>query len=84
MGLEVAAVDLIEADVGPMVFDVNSSPGLKGLEAATGQDLALLIIGRAQEIARTGRPIAHQPDLAVPSSSTRQNSPTLPELFQEA
>jgi hypothetical protein len=35
-----------------MVFDVNSSPGLQGLESATGKDLALPIIGRAEELAR--------------------------------
>ena len=52
IGLEVAAVDLIETHGGPMVFDVNSSPGLKGLERATGKDLALPIIGRAEELAR--------------------------------
>ena len=52
VGLEVAAVDLIETNAGPMVFDVNSSPGLKGLERATGKDLALPIIGRAEELAR--------------------------------
>ena len=51
VGLDVAAVDLLEAGSGPMVFDVNSSPGLKGLEKATGRDLALLIVGRAEEIA---------------------------------
>jgi ribosomal protein S6--L-glutamate ligase len=52
VGLDVAAVDLLEATTGPMVFDVNSSPGLKGLEKATGKDLALPIVGRAEELAR--------------------------------
>jgi ribosomal protein S6--L-glutamate ligase len=52
VGLEIAAVDLIETELGPLVFDVNSSPGLKGLERATGKDLALPIIGRAQELVR--------------------------------
>ena len=52
IGLEVAAVDLLEGRGGPMVFDVNSSPGLQGLEAATGRDLALPIVGRAEELAR--------------------------------
>ena len=52
VGLEVAAIDLIETHAGPMVFDVNSSPGLKGLEGATGKDLALPIIGRAEELVR--------------------------------
>jgi len=52
MGLDIAAVDLLEAAGGPMVFDVNSSPGLKGLEKATGKDLALPIVGRAEELVR--------------------------------
>jgi ribosomal protein S6--L-glutamate ligase len=52
IGLEVAAVDLLEGGGGPMVFDVNSSPGLKGLESATGKDLALPIVRRAEELAR--------------------------------
>src|SRR5205807_10161594 len=52
IGLEVAAVDLLESGAGAMVFDVNSSPGLQGLEAATGKDLALQIVGRAEELAK--------------------------------
>ena len=52
VGLEVAAVDLIEGSAGAMVFDVNSSPGLQGLENATGRDLAMPIIGRAEELTR--------------------------------
>jgi ribosomal protein S6--L-glutamate ligase len=52
VGLEVAAIDLIEGSAGAMVFDVNSSPGLQGLESATGKDLAMPIIGRAEELAR--------------------------------
>jgi len=51
VGLDIAAVDLLEAAAGPMVFDVNSSPGLKELEKATGKDLALPIVGRAEELA---------------------------------
>jgi ribosomal protein S6--L-glutamate ligase len=51
VGLDIAAVDLLEAATGPMVFDVNSSPGLKGLEKATGKDLALPIVGRAEQLA---------------------------------
>jgi ribosomal protein S6--L-glutamate ligase len=54
VGLDVAAVDLLEAGSVPMVFDVNSSPGLQGLEAATGKDLALPIIGRAEQLAGRG------------------------------
>jgi ribosomal protein S6--L-glutamate ligase len=56
VGLEVAAVDLLDAGNGPMVFDVNPSPGLRGLERATGQDLALHIVGRAEEMLRVAAP----------------------------
>ena len=55
VGLEVAAVDLLDAGTGPMVFDVHSSPGIKDLERATGRDLALPIIARAEELARASQ-----------------------------
>jgi ribosomal protein S6--L-glutamate ligase len=44
MELNVAGVDLIQSDVGPMVLEVNSSPGLEGIEAASGVDIAAAII----------------------------------------
>jgi ribosomal protein S6--L-glutamate ligase len=44
MGLNVAGVDLIPSDGGPMVLEVNSSPGLEGIEAASGVDIAAAII----------------------------------------
>lgn len=44
MGLRVAGVDMLESDRGPLVMEVNSSPGLQGIERATGQDLARVII----------------------------------------
>jgi ribosomal protein S6--L-glutamate ligase len=44
MGLRVAGVDLLESDDGPLVMEVNSSPGLEGIEAATGLDVAGAII----------------------------------------
>jgi ribosomal protein S6--L-glutamate ligase len=40
----VAGVDLIESDEGPMVMEVNSSPGLEGIEKTTGVDVATAII----------------------------------------
>ncbi len=40
LGLNIAGVDLIPSNDGPMVLEVNSSPGLKGVEAATGIDVA--------------------------------------------
>jgi ribosomal protein S6--L-glutamate ligase len=40
LGLNIAGVDLMFSDDGPMVLEVNSSPGLKGIETATGIDVA--------------------------------------------
>ena len=44
MGLRVAGVDMLESDDGPLVMEVNSSPGLQGIEAATNLDVAGAII----------------------------------------
>jgi len=44
LGLGVAGVDLIRSRRGPLVLEVNASPGLEGIEAATGMDIAGLII----------------------------------------
>ena len=44
MGLDVAGVDLIRSSHGPLVLEVNSSPGLEGIETATGKDIAGAII----------------------------------------
>ena len=44
MGLNVAGVDMLRSNHGPLVMEVNSSPGLEGIEKATGKDIAGLII----------------------------------------
>ncbi|MBE9029060.1 30S ribosomal protein S6--L-glutamate ligase [filamentous cyanobacterium LEGE 11480] len=44
MGLQVAGVDILQSSTGPKVLEVNSSPGLEGIEAATGKDIAALMI----------------------------------------
>ena len=44
MALNVAGVDMLQSDEGPMVLEVNSSPGLEGIEGASGVDIADLII----------------------------------------
>jgi ribosomal protein S6--L-glutamate ligase len=44
MGLKVAGVDMLEGDTGPLVMEVNSSPGLQGIEEATQLDVAGAII----------------------------------------
>ncbi|MEQ8303864.1 MAG: 30S ribosomal protein S6--L-glutamate ligase [Cyclobacteriaceae bacterium] len=44
MGLGVAGVDMLQSSTGPLVLEVNSSPGLEGIEGATGKDIAREII----------------------------------------
>ncbi len=66
MGLHVAGVDIIRAKDGPKVLEINSSPGLEGIEAVTGSDMAGLMIHCIEHhvIARTkaiGVPITARP-----------------------
>ncbi len=44
MGLGVAGVDMLQSARGPLILEVNSSPGLEGIERATGEDIAKKII----------------------------------------
>jgi ribosomal protein S6--L-glutamate ligase len=44
LGLRVAGVDLLRSNRGPLVMEVNSSPGLQGIETSTGLDIAGMII----------------------------------------
>lgn len=44
LGLNVAGVDLLRSSRGPLVLEVNSSPGLQGIETSTGLDIASMII----------------------------------------
>jgi ribosomal protein S6--L-glutamate ligase len=44
MGLGIAGVDLLQSSRGPLILEVNSSPGLEGIESATGIDIATKII----------------------------------------
>jgi len=44
MGLNVCGVDLLRSHKGPVVMEVNSSPGLEGIERASGKDIATMII----------------------------------------
>ncbi|HVR74575.1 MAG TPA: 30S ribosomal protein S6--L-glutamate ligase [Planctomycetota bacterium] len=52
VGLHIAGVDMLETKEGPAVMEVNSSPGLEGIETATGVDVAGEIIGFLEERAR--------------------------------
>jgi ribosomal protein S6--L-glutamate ligase len=55
VGLNVCGVDMVRSDRGPLVMEVNSSPGLEGIEGATGIDVASLIIGFLEENASYGK-----------------------------
>ncbi len=55
LGLKVSGVDLLRAERGPLVMEVNSSPGLEGIERATGKDVAGSIIQYIEENAKPNR-----------------------------
>lgn len=55
MGLNVAGVDILRSHHGPVVMEVNSSPGLEGIEKATGTDVAGKIVTFIEGAARKGR-----------------------------
>jgi ribosomal protein S6--L-glutamate ligase len=54
MGLSVSGVDLLRSNHGPVVMEVNSSPGLEGIESATGVDVAGKIIEHIEKHAKPG------------------------------
>jgi ribosomal protein S6--L-glutamate ligase len=49
LGLKVAGVDIIRSKKGPLLLEVNSSPGLEGIETATGKDIAGMIISSIEK-----------------------------------
>ncbi len=55
MGLNVCGVDMLRANHGPVVMEVNSSPGLEGVEKATGIDIAGQIIEYLEKHAKPGK-----------------------------
>ncbi|MBN1239871.1 MAG: 30S ribosomal protein S6--L-glutamate ligase [Gammaproteobacteria bacterium] len=55
VGLNVSGVDILRSKNGPVVIEVNSSPGLEGIEQASGKDVAGLIIQYIEKNAQAGR-----------------------------
>jgi len=55
IGLDVAGVDLLRSQRGPLVLEVNASPGLEGIEAATGVDVAASVIRHIEAQAAPSR-----------------------------
>jgi ribosomal protein S6--L-glutamate ligase len=56
LGLGVAGVDLIRSDRGPLVLEVNASPGLEGIESASKKDIAGEIVAFVAQGARPVKP----------------------------
>ncbi len=65
LGLKVAGVDIIRSAKGPLLLEVNSSPGLEGIETATGKDVASMIVASIERKLRWERPLGAS-DLALP------------------
>jgi ribosomal protein S6--L-glutamate ligase len=49
LGLNIAGVDIIRSKNGPLLLEVNSSPGLEGIETATGKDIAGMMIASIEK-----------------------------------
>jgi ribosomal protein S6--L-glutamate ligase len=58
--LDVAGVDILRSHRGPLLLEVNSSPGLEGIEAATGMDLAGKMIQKLERKLGWVRPLAQE------------------------
>ncbi|KPK17337.1 MAG: ribosomal protein S6 modification protein [Myxococcales bacterium SG8_38] len=55
LGLRVAGVDMLRSNHGPVVMEVNSSPGLEGIETTSGKDVAGAIIEYLEKNAKRGK-----------------------------
>jgi ribosomal protein S6--L-glutamate ligase len=55
MGLRVAGVDMLRSNHGPVIMEVNSSPGLEGIEKTTGKDVAGMVIAYIEKNAAPGK-----------------------------
>jgi ribosomal protein S6--L-glutamate ligase len=59
LGLAVAGVDIIRSQRGPLLLEVNSSPGLEGIETATGKDIAGMLITAVEKKLNWKRELAN-------------------------
>lgn len=72
VGLEVAGVDLLRSRRGPLVLEVNASPGLEGIESASGVDVAGAIV---QHVAQRAQARRLRPPRAGRSAHARTKAP---------
>ena len=55
-GHEVRVLDVLRSNHGPVVMEVSSSPGLEGIEGATGQEIAGIFVAFIEKSAAIGKP----------------------------
>ena len=60
MGLNVCGVDLLRSNHGPLVMEINSSPGLRGIESASNKDIAGMIIEFIEKKSTRIQPVSEQ------------------------
>jgi len=76
MGLEVAGVDMLESKKKGKILEINSSPGLEGIERASGVDVAAAIIEHAEKYALAeGRLTQREVDLRISTSLLDERMP---------
>ena len=84
MGLNVAGVDMLRSNHGPVIMEVNSSPGLEGIEKATGKDIASRIIAFIEENAIAGKTKTKARDSAPPAltvGATHRKATSIPNIW---
>lgn len=75
LGLSVAGVDMLRSETGPKVLEVNSSPGLEGIENTSGRDVAGLIIEHIESHVETVKgPARRRKASTKPQSKTRSKA----------
>jgi ribosomal protein S6--L-glutamate ligase len=72
VGLGIAGVDLMESNAGPLLLEVNSSPGFEGIERATGLNIAAMMIRYIAKQARTHKP--HKKDQDRRAKTNRRST----------
>jgi ribosomal protein S6--L-glutamate ligase len=72
LGLDVAGVDMLQSKRGPLILEVNSSPGLEGIEKATQQDIAGKIIEYTELLVARGKKKKSKPNSAPDGGDDHQ------------
>lgn len=82
LGLHVAGVDMLEGRDGPLVMEVNASPGLEGIEAATGIDVAMAVVRHLEDHLSDRLDPSRDPDAPPAPTATVREVAALDEAHQ--